>query len=156
MAFPVREQAFTSTEGSGTKNETVSEEPAMSPRSFLSRRLPLVLSLATLLMAVALFSGCGGRMAAPGDGGGAPAMSVKEFYEFCSSLPTPGACLSDPICGRYRTELSSPPPDLPGCLSLCRQTQNALYVANLTNGCGPTLDRAADLCDQFCRRRASR
>ncbi|EFL51743.1 conserved hypothetical protein [Solidesulfovibrio fructosivorans JJ]] len=128
----------------------------MHPRPYFPRRLSLVLSLAILLTGAALLAGCGAGVRPAGDGRGAPPMSVKEFYEFCSTLPTPGACLSDPICVRYRTELTSPPPDLTGCLSLCRQTQNALYVDNLTNGCGPVLDRAADLCDQFCRRRASR
>lgn len=128
----------------------------MSPRLFSPRCFSFVLRLAMPSVVAALLAGCGAGMTTTGDGGGAPPMSIKEFYEFCSALPTPGACLSDPICGRYRKELTAPPPDLPGCLSLCRQTQSALYVDNLTNGCGPILDRAADLCDQFCRRRASR
>lgn len=114
------------------------------------------LFLAIVALTAALLAGCGAQNTGRNDAAGAPPMSIKEFYEFCSTLPTPGACLSDPICQRYRTELTSPPPDLPGCLALCRQTQNALYVSNLTNGCEPILDRAADLCDQFCRRRASR
>lgn len=128
----------------------------MSPRIFPLPYGP-ALFLMLLLGGTLFLGGCGGKMEAGTDAGGVPpAMSVSEFYAFCSALPTPGACLSDPICLPYKKELTSPPPDLPGCLALCRQTQDALYVANLTNGCGGILERAADLCDQFCRRRAAR
>lgn len=95
-------------------------------------------------------AGDGGRMDAAGN---APAMSTSDFYALCSALPVPGGCLSDPICQRYRRELSEPPAELAACLSLCRQTAGDLYTANLTNGCAGVLDRAEDLCDQFCRRR---
>ena len=108
------------------------------------------------LCLLVLLAGCAGR---PTDGpGGAkpPVMTVSDFYAFCSALPTPGGCLSDPLCLRYKSELASPPPDLAGCLALCRQTENALYLGNLTNGCSDILDRASDLCDQFCRRREVR
>ncbi|WP_300158279.1 hypothetical protein [Solidesulfovibrio sp.] len=106
-----------------------------------------------LLGATILVCGCAGRATNPDGVSSAPPMSVKEFYEFCSALPTPGACVSDPICQPYRKELSHAPADLKSCLSLCRQTYDAMYVDNLTNGCGAILERAQDLCDQFCRRR---
>lgn len=103
--------------------------------------------------AMVLVCGCAGHRT-PTDGAAlAPPMSVKEYYEFCSALPTPGACLSDPICLRYRKELAAAPTDLRSCLAMCRQTYNTLYVDNLINGCGTILERAVDLCDQFCRRR---
>lgn len=115
-------------------------------------RLVLALSLAFLA------AGCAGT--SPGQGGrsgeSAPVMTVSDFYGFCTTLPTPGACLSDPICNKFRQELASPPEDLPACLALCRRTGQALYVDNLVNGCGETLERAEDLCDQFCRRRDRR
>ena len=114
------------------------------------------MSLRMLLIVGAMFlvCGCAGRQTAQSDGAApAPPMSVKEYYEFCSALPTPGACISDPICLLYRKELAAAPADLQSCLSMCRQTYNALYVDNLTNGCGTILERAVDLCDQFCRRR---
>ncbi len=101
---------------------------------------------------VALVAGCAGQGMGQEAGGGAPRMTVSDYYAFCSALPTPGACLSDPICLRYGKELSSPPADLTGCLAMCRETYNALYVDNLMNGCADTLERAWDLCDQFCRR----
>jgi len=112
----------------------------------MSPRLPVLLCLAVLVV------GCAGH------GGGAdavraPIMSPSDFYGFCSALPTPGACVSDPICLRYRRELTSPPAALPDCLELCKRTENDLYVGNMVNGCAYTLERAADLCDQFCRRR---
>jgi hypothetical protein len=110
------------------------------------------LRLVFLAGLVVLVAGCAGTSAGPG-GDRAPVMTVSDFYGFCSALPTPDACLSGPICNRYRQELSSPPSDLAGCLAVCRQTENALYVDNLVNGCAEILERAEDLCDQFCRRR---
>ena len=108
-----------------------------------------------LLCLLAALAGCAARggNAEGGDAPSAPIMTPSDFYGFCSALPTPGACLSDPICQRYRQELASPPPDLQSCLNMCRETEKSLYVANLVNGCGGILERAADLCDQFCRRR---
>lgn len=99
-----------------------------------------------------LLAGCAGQGAPQRGGQAAPPMTTNDYYAFCSALPTPAACISDPICQRYRKELSEPPADLPGCLSLCRQTYNALYVDNLINGCSDILERAWDLCEQFCRR----
>lgn len=128
----------------------------MSPRPFFPSRLPLALFVAVFLLLALLAAGCAPRAGAPGEGRAVPPMSVSDFYGFCSALPVPGGCVSDPICLRFRRELASPPPDLAGCLAMCQQTENALYVANLTNGCGDILERAQDLCDQFCRRRAAR
>lgn len=104
-------------------------------------------ALACALLAVSL-AGCAGQ-----GGGKPPVMTVTDYYEYCSALPGPNACLSDPICDRFRQELSAPPSELAACLAMCRKTGDALYVANLTNGCAGILDRAIDLCDQFCRRR---
>lgn len=97
-------------------------------------------------------AGCAGQGGGM-NGGKPPVMTLSDFYGFCSSLPTPDACISDPICNRYRQELAEPPADLQACLAMCRKTYDALYVDNLINGCGPVLERAVDLCDQFCRRR---
>jgi hypothetical protein len=102
---------------------------------------------------VCLLAGCAGQAAQTDGARSAPPMTVSDYYSFCSALPTPGACLSDPICLRYRHELAAAPADLHSCLSMCRQTYNALYVDNLMNGCSDILERAWDLCDQFCRRR---
>jgi len=108
--------------------------------------------LALLIGLLALLAGCAGQSAGQG-GSPAPVMTVSDFYGFCSALPTPDACLSDPICNRFKQELSAPPSDLRSCLAMCQQTENALYVDNLINGCAEILGRAQDLCDQFCRRR---
>lgn len=113
-------------------------------------RLALAACLALLL--TALVGGCasssGGR-----SGETAPLMTPSDFYGFCSALPTPDACLSDPICQRYRRELQAAPADLSACLALCQRLENTLYDANQVNGCASTLGRAQELCDQFCRRR---
>ncbi|WP_428563430.1 MAG: hypothetical protein ACP59X_00180 [Solidesulfovibrio sp. DCME] len=102
---------------------------------------------------VAWLAGCAGQGMRQDGGDKPPVMTVSDYYGYCSALPTPGSCLSDPICQRYRAELASPPADLPSCLAMCRQTYDALYVDNLMNGCAGILERAWDLCDQFCRRR---
>ena len=105
-----------------------------------------------VVLAVLALAGCAGQGGGMG-GGKPPVMTVTDFHEYCSSLPTPNACLSDPICDRFRQELSEPPAELSACLTMCRKTGDALYVDNLVNGCAAVLDRAVDLCDQFCRRR---
>ena len=111
------------------------------------------MGLRLLLVLGALWlGGCAGQGGAL-SGGKPPIMTVSDYYGFCSSLPTPDACLSDPICNRFRQELTQPPAALQACLAMCRQTGDALFTANLVNGCGGVLDRAVDLCDQFCRRR---
>jgi hypothetical protein len=116
----------------------------------MTARLPLATCLA-LCLAI-LFSGCAGPMAGP-SGERAPVMTLSDFSGFCSALPTPGACLSDPVCQRYRQELAAAPAELPACLALCQRLETVLYDDNLVNGCGAILDRAQALCDQFCRRR---
>lgn len=110
-------------------------------------RLVVVLGL-VLAMAGCAAQG-GGQMA----GEKPPIMTVSDFYGFCSALPTPGSCISDPLCNRFRQELAAPPTDLAACLTMCRKTGDALYTDNLINGCAGVLDRAVALCDQFCRRR---
>lgn len=112
----------------------------------LATPLCLAACLATLLF------GCA-RQPAGSAGIQAPPMNLSDFYGFCSALPTPDGCFSDPLCQRYRKELAVAPADLPGCLDLCQRLENDLYVSNLTNGCENILERAQDLCDQFCRRR---
>ena len=107
--------------------------------------------LLTAVLAMFL-AGCAGQTGGPG-GGKPPVMTVTDYYDYCSALPGPDACLSDPVCDRFKQELSQPPTELSACLTMCRKTGDDLYVANLTNGCGGVLDRAIDLCDQFCRRR---
>jgi hypothetical protein len=112
----------------------------------------MIIRLTLFFCLAVLAYGCAGRT----DGQTvehAPLMTVSDFYGFCSALPTPGACLSDPICQRYRQELAKAPGDLSDCLSMCRDTENDLYTDNLVNGCAPILERAEELCDQFCRRR---
>jgi hypothetical protein len=112
----------------------------------------MTMRLAFLIcLAVATF-GCAGRPGGQTDTR-APLMTLSDFYGFCSALPTPGACLSDPICQRYRQELAIAPQDLPACLDMCRRTESDLYSDNIVNGCAPILERAEELCDQFCRRR---
>ena len=101
---------------------------------------------------VMLLAGCAGQGGGLG-GDKPPVMTVTDYFEYCSALPGPNACLSDPICNRFKQELSQPPTALSACLTMCRKTGDDLYVANLTNGCAGILDRAIDLCDQFCRRR---
>jgi len=113
----------------------------------------MVVRMLLLLGLLASLAGCAGQGGSGRGGDLAPVMTPSDFYGFCSALPTPGACLSDPICLRYRQELSSPPADLASCLAMCRETEKALYVDNLVNGCGGILERASDLCEQFCRRR---
>ena len=110
-------------------------------------RTSLLAAVLTMLLA-----GCAGQGGGPGDGK-PPVMTVLDYFEYCSALPGPDACLSDPICDRFKQELSQPPTALSACLAMCRKTGDDLYVTNLTNGCAGTLDRAIDLCDQFCRRR---
>jgi hypothetical protein len=110
--------------------------------------------VAAVVLAMVTLAGCGGQGSGRMEGEKPPVMTVVDFHEFCSSLPTPNACLSDPICNRFRQELSEPPAELSACLTMCRKTGDALYVDNLVNGCAAVLDRAVDLCDQFCRRRA--
>ena len=105
-----------------------------------------------LLVGALLLAGCAGQGGRT-DGGKPPIMTVADYYGFCSALPTPDACLSDPICNRFRQELTQPPAGLQACLTMCRKTGDALYTDNLINGCSGILDRAVDLCDQFCRRR---
>ncbi|MHC1790951.1 hypothetical protein [Solidesulfovibrio sp.] len=111
-------------------------------------RLIVVLGL-VLALAGCASQGGGGRA----DGEKPPVMTVLDYYEYCSSLPTPDSCISDPICNRFRRELSNPPADLQACLTMCRKTGDALYTDNLINGCAGVLDRAVAFCDQFCRRR---
>ena len=101
---------------------------------------------------LALAAGCAGR-APDRSVERAPVMTPSDFYGFCSALPEPGSCFSDPLCNRFRQELATAPRELSACLALCRSTTNALYTDNLVNGCEATLERAGDLCDQFCRRR---
>lgn len=107
--------------------------------------------VAAVFLALLALAGCAGQGGGMG-GEQPPRMTVSDFYGFCSALPTPDACLSDPICNRYRQELSEAPAELSACLAMCRKTSDALYTDNLINGCGGVLDRASDLCDQFCRR----
>jgi len=111
--------------------------------------------LALLLCFVALTAGCAGH-ASDQTGQRAPVMTLSDFYGFCSALPEPGGCFSDPVCQRFRQELAAAPRDLMSCLAMCRSTERALYTDNLVNGCGVILERAEDLCDQFCRRRDTR
>lgn len=105
-----------------------------------------------LLCLLVLASGCSTKGAGAPDVD-APPMTLSDFYGFCSSLEMPTTCFSDPICKRYRLELAAAPASLSQCLTLCRRTENALYVANLVNGCEAILDRAGVLCEQYCRRR---
>jgi hypothetical protein len=109
-----------------------------------------------LALAVLVLVGCAGQGGGRDGGLGGdrpPVMTVSDYYGYCSSLPTPNACISDPICDRFRQELSEPPAELSACLAMCRRTGDALYTSNLVNGCAGVLDRAIDFCDQFCRRR---
>jgi hypothetical protein len=119
---------------------------------FLDLENPMTLRLALFIGLALLAAGCAGQNAGR-TGDRAPIMTPSDFYGFCSALPTPDACLSDPICQRYRQELANPPQELSACLAMCRRTNDALYTENLINGCAGILDRAGDLCDQFCRRR---
>jgi len=116
--------------------------------------------LATVVLTACLtvlLSGCagqpGGGQPAADHGDKAPPMTLSDFYGFCSAVPTPGGCYSDPVCQGFRKELAGAPGDLAGCLAICRRLGSALYVEDLTNGCEHLLERAQDLCDQFCRRR---
>ena len=113
---------------------------------------PSLTACAALALLLAL-TGCAGRPGSGRTADGAPPMTLSDFYGFCSALPAPDACLSDPICQRYRRELDVAPTELSACLALCQRLENDLYADNVINNCGPILERAQDLCDQFCRRR---
>lgn len=115
----------------------------------LRPRLTACAALALLLV----LSGCAGRPGTGRTADGAPPMTLSDFYGFCSALPTPNACLSDPICRGYRQALEHAPTALADCLALCRRLENSMYDGNLVNGCEGVLDNAQALCDQFCRRR---
>lgn len=113
---------------------------------------PRLAACAAVLLSLLIFAGCAGQNASGPGGDHAPPMTVADFYGFCSALPTPDGCVSDPICQGYRQALESAPKDLHACLALCQQLENSMYDANLVNGCEAILDNAQDLCDQFCRR----
>ena len=117
----------------------------------MSRRPFLAACAALSLLLVG--TGCAGQAASGRAADDAPPMTLSDFYGFCSALPTPNACVSDPICQGYRAALEHAPAALADCLALCRSLENTRYDANLVNGCEGVLDNAQALCDQFCRRR---
>lgn len=110
--------------------------------------MPHVLALA-LLAPLVLWS-CAGS--AGGGPSGAPRMTIEDFREYCSALPTPTACLSDPICDLFATRLGEPRSSLSECLEMCRHTEQRLSMQHVVDGCGGTVERAADFCAQYCRR----
>lgn len=113
---------------------------------------PRLAACAALVLALVL-TGCAGPAGSGRTADGAPPMTLSDFYGFCSALPTPDACLSNPICQGYRKALETAPTNLADCLALCQRLENDMYADNQINGCEGILGNAQDLCDQYCRRR---
>jgi hypothetical protein len=104
--------------------------------------MPLLPAL--LLAALALASCTPGRAAGP--------MTIEDFRGFCSVFPTPNSCDSKPICDDFAYVLEDKIPSLDDCLARCSRVKAHLKPSNVANNCAWALNRASDLCSQYCRR----
>ncbi len=105
--------------------------------------MPLVAM--SLLAALALVSCTPGRAAGP--------MTISDFRGFCTVFPTPNSCDSTTICTEFAYVLEDDIKTLDDCLARCNRVKTHLRPGTLTNNCLGPLNRASDLCAQYCRRK---
>ncbi|QLA17719.1 hypothetical protein [Desulfolutivibrio sulfoxidireducens] len=97
-----------------------------------------------LLLALTAMSCTPGSAAGP--------MTISDFRGFCTVFPTPNSCDSGPICDEFAYVLEDTIQSLDDCLARCRRVKAHLTPGNITNNCAKPLNRASDLCAQYCRR----